>query len=86
VPTYSIYKNIVGLVTKGYHGCKCCGPSIKTRWLNDLWKLVYGWLRVFLLEDHLYRATTSSFNGKQKRTRRPEIMILTYWLKVFEPR
>jgi hypothetical protein len=26
-----VYDNIAGLITKGYHGCKFCGPSIKAR-------------------------------------------------------
>jgi hypothetical protein len=34
--TWYVYFNIVGLVTKGYHGFKCCGTSIKDRWSNDL--------------------------------------------------
>jgi hypothetical protein len=28
--------NITGLVTKGYHGCKCSGPYINSRWSNHL--------------------------------------------------
>ena len=60
----SLYHNIAGLVTKGYHGCKHYGPSMKARWSKYLWNPVYNFSRVFLLENHYYRRNTSSLNGK----------------------
>jgi hypothetical protein len=66
--TCYVYVNIVGLVTKGYHGCKCFGPSTKVRWSNDIRKLVYDCSRVFLPEDHPYKGVASDSNGKPERT------------------
>ena len=74
--TCYLYDNTTGLVTKGYHGCKCCGPSIKARLSNHPRKLMYDCSRLFLLEDHPYRRVAFAFNGKLERTRRPEIMTL----------
>jgi hypothetical protein len=74
-----VYDNIIGLVTKGYHGCKCCIPSIKARWSNHLRKLMYDCLKVFLQEDHPYRRVASTFNGKPERTQRLEIMTPIDW-------
>jgi hypothetical protein len=79
-----VYNNFAGLVTKGYHGCKCCGPSLKARWSNHLRKLVYDCSRVFLPEEHPYRRETSTFNGKLERTQRPTIMTPTEWLREYE--
>jgi hypothetical protein len=81
---YSIYNNIGRLVTKGYHGCKCCVPYIKARWSNHLRKLVYDCSKVFLPEDHPYRRVASAFNGKPKRTQRLEIMTLAYWIREYD--
>jgi len=61
----NVYKyNLAGLVTKGYFGYKCCGPSLKARWSKDLQKLVYGCSGVFLPEEHPYKRVASAFNGK----------------------
>ena len=72
--TWPIYNNIVGIITKRYHGCKCCGPSIKARWSKHLGKPVYDCSRVFLLEDHPYGRVASCFNGKLERKQRHETM------------
>jgi hypothetical protein len=72
------------LVTKDYHGCKCCGPSLKARWSNHLQKPVYDCSRVFLLEQHPYIRETSTFNGKPERPQRPAIMTLAEWLRAYE--
>ena len=84
--TCSVYKNITGLITKGYHGCKFCGPLTKIRWFECLPKLVYDCSRIFLLDDHPYRRATSYFNGKPKRTRRPAILTPTHQLKEYDTR
>jgi len=77
--------NFLGLVTKGYHGCKCCGPSLKARWSNNLRKPMYDCSRVFLPEEHLYRRAISAFNGKLERlTQRPEVMTPAEWLRAYE--
>ena len=61
----NLYKyNFAGLVTKGYFGCKCCGPSLKARWSKDLRKPVYDCSKVFLLEEHPYKRAAYAFNGK----------------------
>ena len=73
-----IYNNIGSIVTKGYHGCKCCGPSIMARWSNHLRNLMYDYSRVLLSKYHLYRRVASAFNDKLERTYRLEIMTLTY--------
>ena len=70
--TCSIYNNIIGIITKGYHGCKCSGPSIKARWSKHLGNPVYILSRVFLSKDHRYRRVASTFNGKLERTQRLE--------------
>jgi hypothetical protein len=75
--TCYVYNNIVGLVRKVYHGCKCCVTYIKTMWSNHLQKLVYDCSRVFLVEHHPYRIFVASFNGKPERTQRPKTMTLT---------
>ena len=81
----NVYKYILaGLVTKGYFGCKCCGPSLKARWSKDLRKPVYDCSRIFLPEQHPYRRAASAFNGKRERTQRPPIMTPTEWLKAYE--
>ena len=79
-----MYNNFAGLVTKGYYGCKRCGPSLKARWSNDLRNLVYDCSRVFLPEEHRYRRETYAFNGKRERTQRPPIMTLVEWLREHE--
>ena len=79
-----IYNKIVGLVTKGFHGCKYCGPSINDRWSNNLWKRMYKYSRVFLPKEHPYRRETSAFNGKPERTQRPTIMTPAEWLRAYE--
>ena len=61
-----LYNNLAGLVTKGYFGCKFCGPSLKSRWSKDLQKLVYDFSRVFLQEEHPYRRETYVLNGKRE--------------------
>jgi hypothetical protein len=66
--TCYVYVIITCIITKGHHGCKCCGPSIKVRWSNDLQKTVYDCLRVFFPEEHPYRGVSYSFNGKIERT------------------
>jgi len=45
---------------------------------------VYNCSRVFLLEDHPYRRVASNFNGKPKRTQRPEIMTPTNWNREYD--
>jgi hypothetical protein len=45
---------------------------------------VFDYSRVLLLEDHPYRRVASAFNGKPKRTQRPEIMTLTYWIGAYD--
>jgi len=80
----SIYNNIIGLVTKGYHGCKCCVTSIKVMWSQHLQKSMYYYLRVFLPEDHPYRRVSSTFNVKPKITWRPQIMTPIDWLRAYE--
>jgi hypothetical protein len=66
--TCYVYDNIAGLVTKGCHGCKFCGPSITFRWSNHLRNSVYDCSRLFLPEDHTYiRIIASYFNGKLER-------------------
>ena len=57
---------------------------MKARWSKDLWKLVYDFSRVFLLENHSYRRARYAFNGKRERTKNPEIMTLTDWLKAYD--
>ena len=79
-----VYNIYAGLVTKGYYGCKCCGPSLKARWSNDLQKPVYHYSRVFLQEEHTYRIATFTFNGKLERTQRPPITTLAEWLRAYE--
>ena len=79
-----VYNNFADLVTKGYYGCKCFGPSLKARWSKDLRKLVYDCSRVFLPEEHPYRGTSSAFNGKRERTQRPPIMKPVEWLRAYE--
>ena len=81
---YIVYNNFTGLVTKGYYGCKCCGPSLKAIWSNDLRNPGYDCSRVFLLEEHPYRRAASTFNGKQERTQRPPIMTLAEWIGAYE--
>ena len=79
-----VYNNFAGLVKKGYNGCKCCGPSLKARWSNDLQKPVYDCSRVFLPEEHPYRRETYYFNGKWERTQRPPIMTPDDCLRAYE--
>jgi hypothetical protein len=43
-----IYNNIKHIVPKGYHGCKCCGPSIEVRWSYHLQKPMYECSIIFL--------------------------------------
>jgi hypothetical protein len=69
--------SFTSLVTKGYHGCKFCGASLKSRWDKQLSKPVSNWSRVILLEQHPYRRETYVFNGKLERTQRPAIMTST---------
>jgi hypothetical protein len=45
---------------------------------------VYDCSRVFLLEDSPYRRVASTFNGKPKRTQRPEIMTPAYWIRAYD--
>ena len=78
------YNNFVGLVTKVYYGCKCCRPSLKARWSNDLRKLVYDCFRVFLLEEHPYGRASYSFKGKRERTQRPPITTPAEWLRAYD--
>lgn len=66
--TWPIYNDIVGLITKGYHGYKFCGPSINSTWSKHLGKPVYDYSRVFLLEDHPYQRVVSTFNDKLETT------------------
>ena len=81
----NVYKyNLTGLVTKGYFGCKCCGPSLKARWSKDLRKTAYNYSRVFLPEEHPYRRETSTLNGKQERTQRPPITTPAEWIREYE--
>lgn len=82
--TCSVYNNIVGLIRKGYHGCKCCGTSLKARWSKHLGNLVYDCSRVFLLEDHAYKRVAFAFNGKPKRTQRIETMTLVDWIRAYD--
>ena len=82
--TCSIYNNISDLLTKGYHGCKCCGTSTKVRWSKHLQKLVYNFSRVFIQEDHPYRRVASTFNGKPKRTQRTKINSLVDWIRAYD--
>ena len=79
-----VYNNFTGLVAKEYYGCKFFGPSLKSRWSNDLRKLVYDCSRVFLLEEHAYRRAISVFNVKLERTQRPAITTLDEWLSAYE--
>ena len=79
-----VYNNLTGIVTKGYFGCKYCGPSLKARWSKDLRKLVYDFSRVFLPEEQPYRRVESAFNGKRERTQRPPIMTPAEWLRAYE--
>lgn len=79
-----VYNNFAGLVIKGYHGCKFCGPSLKDRWFNHLRNLVYDFSRVFLLLEHPYKRATSAFNGKIERTQRPAITTPVEWLRAYE--
>ena len=61
----NVYKyNLAGLVTKGYFGCKCCGPSLKARWSKDLRKPMYDFSRVLLPKEQPYKRAASAFNGK----------------------
>ena len=80
----SVCNNIASLVTKGYHGCKCCGTSIKARWSNHLRKTMYDCSKAFLLEDHPYRRVASDFNGKPERTQRPKIMTPTNYIRAYD--
>jgi hypothetical protein len=41
-------------------------------------------LQIIPSEDHPYRRVSFSFNGKPKRTRRLEIMTLTYWIRGYD--
>ena len=82
--TCSIYNNVTGLITKGYHGYKCCGPSIKTAWSKHLGKLVYDSSRVLLLECRPYRRVSPTFNGKPKRTQRPKTMTPKDWIRAYD--
>ena len=82
--TWHVCNNIVGFITKGYHGCKCCGPPIKARWSKHLGKLVYDCSMVFLLEDHPYKKVTFSFNGNQERTQRLEIITPIDWIRALK--
>ena len=79
-----VYNNFAGLVTKGYYGCRCFGPSLKAIWSNDLWNPVYDFSEIFLLEQHPYRRATFTFNGKQERTQRLPIMTPAEWLRAYE--
>jgi hypothetical protein len=82
--TCFVYNNITVIVTKGYHGCKCCGPSINARWSNHIRKLVYECSRVFLPEEHPYRRVEFAFNGKLERTHRPKIMTPKDWIRTYD--
>lgn len=77
-----VHNNFVGLVTKGYNLCTCCGPSLKARWSDQLQKVVYDCSRVFLSEEH--RRATSTFNGKLERTQRIAILTPVEWLRAYE--
>ena len=79
-----VYNNFVGLVTKGYYGCKCFGHSLKARWSKDLWKPVCDFSRVFFPEEHPYRKVASAFNGKWERTQRPPITTPIEQLRAYE--
>ena len=79
-----VYINFTCLVPKGYHGCKCCGPSMKARWSNHLQNTIYDYSKVFLPEEHPYRRATSTFNGKPERTQRPAIMTLNECIRAHE--
>ena len=46
--------------------------------------MVYDCSRVFPLEDHPYQRVASAFNGKPKRTQRPETMTPTYWIRAYD--
>ena len=82
--TWHVYNNIVGIITKGYHGCKCFGPSIKDRWSKHLGNPVHDFSRVFLLEVHPNRRATSTFNGKPERTQSIETMTPTEWIRAYD--
>jgi hypothetical protein len=82
--TWLVYNNIVVLITKRYHGCKCCGPSINDTWSKHLGKPVYDYSRVFFLEDHPYRRVASAFNGKPEITQRPKIKTSTDWIRAYD--
>jgi hypothetical protein len=45
---------------------------------------VYDCLRVFLPKDHPYKRVAYAFNGKPKRTQKPEIMTVTYWIRAYD--
>ena len=79
-----VYNNFVGLVTKGYHGCKCCGPSLKAGWSDHLRNPGHDCSTVFLPKEHPYRRGTYAFNGKAERTQRPAIMTPFEWLRAYE--
>jgi hypothetical protein len=44
---------------------------------------VYNFSKLILPEQHPFKRETSSFNGKPKRTQKPEIMTLIDWMREY---
>jgi hypothetical protein len=45
---------------------------------------VYNCSNILILEDRPYRRATYNFNGKPKRTHKPDILSLTYWIRAYD--
>lgn len=80
-----VYNLILGLQTKGKHGCPSCGPKLLHRQSKDLNKTVYDEYRQFLPQNHRYRVRDKhKFNGKEVEMRKPIKMNPARWKAMYD--
>ena len=80
-----VYNLILGLQTKGKHGCPSCRPKLLHRKSKDLNKTVYDEYRQFLPQNHCYRVRDKhKFNGKEFEMRKPINMNPARWKAMYE--
>lgn len=76
---------ILGLQTKGKHGCPSCGKKLFYRQSKDLNRTVYDEYRQLLPQNHRYRVSDKhKFNGKEVEMRKPIKMNPAKWKEMYE--